>query len=138
LDHSRHPRNRGGLEHAHVVRRGKNPQCGDDVEVGIEFGGETLTAVHFRARACAICIASASMMTEVISGMIRTDACALAQRTRRWLNQDGGEEPSDLPPPLESLQAVRGYPARRRCLSLPWEALLDALAAAPAGDGQEI
>ncbi|MBV8362366.1 MAG: SUF system NifU family Fe-S cluster assembly protein [Deltaproteobacteria bacterium] len=138
MDHSRHPRNRGGLEHAHVIRRGKNPQCGDDVEVGIEFGGETLAAVRFRGRACAICIASASMMTEVLSGRNRADAYALAQRTRRWLNQNGGEEPSDLPPPLESLQAVRGYPARRRCLTLPWEALSDGLAAALARDGPAI
>jgi nitrogen fixation NifU-like protein len=100
--------------------------------VGIEFGGDMLTAVRFRGRACAICIASASMMTEVISGKSYADALALAQRTRLWLSHEGGEKPSALPPPLGSLQVVRGYQVRRRCLSLAWEALLDALAAAPA------
>jgi len=94
--------------------------------------------VRFRGRGCAICIASASMMTEVFSGMNRSQALGLAQRVKDWLGQDGGEQPPGLPQLLRSLEVVRAYPVRRRCLSLAWEALLEALTAAPAGDGKAI
>src|SRR3546814_8415534 len=62
LDHYRNPRNRGDLENTQIVRRGRNPLCGDEVDIGITIEDETLTRVRFRGRACSICIASASIM----------------------------------------------------------------------------
>lgn len=126
LDHFHHPRNKGDLSDAQSVARGSNPRCGDEIEVGIDGDGERLTRVRFRGRGCSVCIASASMMTEAVSGQPVTIARELATEMKAWFEQKGDhiEEPPDS---LEALSAVRAYPARRRCVLLSWEALTDAI-----------
>ncbi len=126
-DHYRSPRNRGDLHDADVVRRGSNPRCGDDVEVGVYFQGDILRQVRFRGRGCSVCIASASLMTEVVAGRSRGAAHQLAQEMKRWFSSGDGERVPDPPESLRSLSAVRDYPVRRRCVLLAWEALDDAL-----------
>ncbi|MGB7934839.1 MAG: aminotransferase class V-fold PLP-dependent enzyme [Gammaproteobacteria bacterium] len=88
--------------------------------------------VAFRGRGCAICIASASMMTEVPTGRRRGDAEKLSASFRDWFDS-AGNAPAP-PEPLPALTAVRGYPARRRCVLLAWEAL-NAILAEGSGSG---
>ena len=128
LDHFHHPRNKGDLAGADVVRRGSNPRCGDEIEVGIEVEAGRLSRVRFRGRGCSVCIASASLMTEAVTGHDAAEARAMADRMRGWFAADATEavEPS---PSLEPLSAVRAYPARRRCVLLSWVALTDAIEA---------
>lgn len=126
-DHYRHPRNCGDLGDADVVRRGTNPRCGDDVEVGIYYEGELLRQVRFRGRGCAVCIASASLMTEAVARKSRRAALQLAEEMTQWFSSGEGSQVPDPPESLRALSAVRGYPARRRCVLLAWEALDDAL-----------
>ena len=126
-DHYRHPRNYGDLGDADVVRRGTNPRCGDDVEVGIYYEGELLRQVRFRGRGCSVCIASASMMTEAVARKSRRAALQLAEEMKQWFGSGEGSQVPDPPESLRALSAVRGYPARRRCVLLAWEALDDAL-----------
>jgi nitrogen fixation NifU-like protein len=104
-----------------IVRRGSNPQRGDEIEVGIRYDGERLARVAFRGRGCAVCIASASMMTEVLTGRPRGDAANLSASFRDWFDPAGDAPPP--PEPLPALAAVRDYPARRRRVLLAWEAL---------------
>ena len=80
LDHFHHPRNKGDLAGADVVRRGSNPRCGDEIEVGIEVEAGRLSRVRFRGRGCSVCIASASLMTEAVTGRDAAEAQALAER----------------------------------------------------------
>lgn len=129
MDHYRKPRNYGDLSSTEVVARGANPRCGDEIEVGVAFDGEALKVVKFRGRGCSVCIASASMMTEAVSGRSRDAARALADEMSGWFaNGEGGNVP-DPPPALAALSAVREYPARKRCVLLAWEALRDVLGA---------
>lgn len=125
MDHYHHPRNRGDLGDAEVVRRGSNPRCGDEIEVGVNFDDGRLGKVMFRGRGCSICLASASMMTEVMSGRSKQEAHQLAEAMKAWFNADG-EKPAES---LQALEAVRSHSARKRCVLLAWEALDDALAA---------
>jgi len=127
LDHFRHPRNKGDLEGADIVCRGSNPRCGDEIEVGLFFQGSFIDKVKFRGRGCSICIASASMMTEVVSGRSTDEARQLCDSMQNWFGQSSGLEISEAPEELEALSAVREYPARRRCVLLSWEALSDAI-----------
>lgn len=128
LDHYRHPRNRADTADAEVVARGRNPRCGDDIEIGVDFDGEVLRRIRFRGRGCSICIASASMMTEAAAGCDRAGARELMSVVRRWF----GDEPAagdEAPESLRPLTPVRDMPARRRCVLLAWEALDEALGA---------
>lgn len=125
MDHYRHPRNRGELVNADVVRRGSNPRCGDDIEVAVNFANGTLGKVMFRGRGCSICLASASMMTEAVTGTTKQDAQELVDAMKAWFGDDGGSPTESV----QALEAVRSHAARKRCVLLAWEALAAALEA---------
>jgi nitrogen fixation NifU-like protein len=126
-EHYLRPRNCGDLHDADVIRRGSNPRCGDDVEVGIYLEGETVRQVRFRGRGCSVCIASASLMTEAVGGKSRDAARELVAEMKRWFSSGDGNQVPDPPQSLRALSAIQDYPARRRCVLLAWEALDDAL-----------
>ena len=127
LDHSRNPRNRHRPEHVDRQAEGHNPLCGDKVQVFVQADGEKLE-VAFEASGCAICVASASLMTEASSGLPETEVRRLAGQFESSLatGSDG------LPGELAALGGVSAYPARIRCATLPWRTLLAALDSAPA------
>jgi nitrogen fixation NifU-like protein len=126
LDHFKHPRNKGKLRTADLVQKGSNSLCGDDVEVGLFLQGEHLQQVRFRGRGCSVCLASSSIMTEVVSGMAMIEASRLCKDMQQWFGKDCNDQ-SEIMQGLEALAAVREHPARHRCVMLPWEALSDAL-----------
>jgi nitrogen fixation NifU-like protein len=67
LDHSRRPRNRRAIEGAHRAEQ-HNRMCGDRVVVYLRVEHDVIQDVSFEGSACAIAIASASLMTEAVSG----------------------------------------------------------------------
>ena len=68
LDHYRNPRNYGKLEHPDAHAEDSNPLCGDQLAIDLQVNGDTVTAVRFQGRGCAISQASASMLSEMIEG----------------------------------------------------------------------
>ncbi len=75
LDHYRNPRNYGELEDPTFSHVGENPMCGDEIRVDIELDDdrETIERVAFEGDGCAISQASASLLTEQLSGMTIED-----------------------------------------------------------------
>ena len=69
LEHSRHPRNFGPSDDANRNARGNNPLCGDRVTVHLKVTDGVIEDAKFEARGCAISLASASMMTEMLKGV---------------------------------------------------------------------
>ena len=83
VEHFRRPRNYGALPNATSDAEGVNPLCGDRVRVAVLMDAEGAIAVaRFTANACAICVASASLLTEHVRGMPRTDAAPLPGASR--------------------------------------------------------
>ena len=74
LEHFRRPRNQRSLERPTASREGYNPLCGDRVRIELEIEDGTISSVAFTANACAICTASASLLTERVSGASVDDA----------------------------------------------------------------
>lgn len=109
LEHFRRPRNQRSLERPSVTREGFNPLCGDRVRIELELDGATIRAAAFTANACAICTASASLLTERITGA--------SVESARQLSDD------------EVFAALGGdVPAGRRdCVTLPVHTLRRAL-----------
>ena len=79
LDHYKNPRNYGLLEPSDARAEGQNPLCGDEVSVSIRFGpdGETIEAVGFEGRGCAISQAATSMLTDIVRGRTASEVAAL-------------------------------------------------------------
>ncbi len=109
LEHFRRPRNRGRLAAPDAADEGVNPLCGDRVRIEVVLRGERIEQARFTADACAICIASASLLTERVAGMAVGDAAALDDDAA--VAQLGTEIP----------------PTRRSCAVLPLETLRRAL-----------
>ena len=68
LDHYKRPRNNGQLAGADSEAFDTNPLCGDEVRMRISVKGGKITDIKFEATACAICTASASMITDEVKG----------------------------------------------------------------------
>jgi len=68
LEHFRRPRNQRTLERPTVAREGYNPLCGDRVRIELEIKDAAIVTATFTANACAICTASASLLTERVRG----------------------------------------------------------------------
>jgi len=77
LEHFKHPRNRGSLEGANASEEGANPLCGDRIRVQLRVIDSVIADARFTADACALCIASASAMTEQVRGMSVDEAMRL-------------------------------------------------------------
>ena len=129
LDHSRHPRHFGALNpHTHMAE-GHNPLCGDRVKVFLQVdAGGHIKDVSFDGRGCAISVASASLMTELLQG--RT--IAQAERLMGgFLALVKGEDAKDLDESdrdhLQVMAGVSAFPMRVKCATLAWHAMKAAL-----------
>ena len=123
LDHNRKPRNYGTLAHASHQASGHNPLCGDHIEVTLHLGGECIDCIAFQGASCAICKASASMMTVAVKGKIRVDAETLIQE---FLAMVTGKLDLDSPNHIGRLAVFAGVcdlPTRVKCAILPWHTL---------------
>jgi nitrogen fixation NifU-like protein len=74
LEHFRRPRNQRVLEHPSAAHEGYNPLCGDRVRIELYIENGTISSAAFTANACAICTASASLLTERITGLAVAEA----------------------------------------------------------------
>jgi nitrogen fixation NifU-like protein len=126
LDHNRHPRNFGRLDPHDAEAKGHNPLCGDRLSLTLLRDGDRVTDVRFEGNGCAISMASASMMTEAVKGLARSEIDALFGRVHALLTTQGASG-ADLGK-LAALSGVREFPARVKCASLCWHTLNAALA----------
>ncbi len=126
LDHKRSPRHFGKLPQPTHRARGTNPQCGDDISVELQIEDDRVRDIRFTGQGCAICIASASMMSEAVHGHEVEFARRLQQRFRAVITGQLEPEAAQLGK-LVSLSGVRRYPRRIKCALLGWHALMHAL-----------
>lgn len=66
LDHFRRPRNYGALTAPDVSHESFNPLCGDRIRIELKIENESVKEIRFRGDGCAISIAAASLLTELI------------------------------------------------------------------------
>jgi nitrogen fixation protein NifU and related proteins len=125
LDHARHPRHFGRLATATHEAEGINPLCGDKLHLFLEVGDDgTVRDASFEGSGCAISLASASLLTETVIGLDRSDALERRSAMTQALRGESG--PSELGK-LQALLGVREFPSRVKCATLAWHALAGAL-----------
>lgn len=127
LDHNKKPRNYGTLDKATHHAVGHNPLCGDHLDIELNLDGERIDSIAFHGESCAICKASASMMTTVVKGKTRSDATTLIKEFRDMatgtLDINGDHHLGRL----TVFAGVRDLPTRVKCAILPWHTLHAAL-----------
>ena len=128
LDHSKRPRNFGPLADATVTVKGDNPSCGDEVELALKLTPEKVEDVKFTGHGCAICMASASMMTIKIKNKPRDEVTRLLAGFHDMLTAANPGSPMPELGDLQVLGAVRRFPQRVKCATLSWRALEQAFA----------
>jgi nitrogen fixation NifU-like protein len=94
LDHNRKPRNFGTLENPSHHADGHNPLCGDHITVALELADGRIDRIAFQGESCAICKASASMMTVAVKGKALDEAQTLI---RAFLDMATGKLDLDAP-----------------------------------------
>jgi nitrogen fixation NifU-like protein len=128
LDHNRKPRNWGTLADATHKAEGLNPLCGDHLYLSLKLKDDAVEALGFEGESCAICKASASMMTTAVKGKSRGDAEQMVQEFRDMAT--GKLDPEARTHHLGRLTVfagVRDLPTRVKCAILPWHTLHAAL-----------
>ena len=133
LDHSRHPRHFGALKSANRSAEGFNPLCGDRVKIYLAVDDKNRIAdVAFEGKGCAISVASASLMTEMLKGSSVAEAEELMGGFLHLVKGEGAKNLSaDDREQLEVMAGVSGFPMRIKCATLAWHAMKAAL------DGQQ-
>lgn len=109
LDHAKHPRNCGCLEHANCHGDAKNPTCGDSLSMSIFTEDGVISDIRFQGAGCAISQASASLLTESVKGKPVEAALSLT------------------PDDILALLGVELSPNRLKCALLSLETLKAAL-----------
>lgn len=126
LDHFRSPRGRKALDRVDLTRLGHNPVCGDRLSMSLKVTDDKIEDVAVETKGCAISIASASMMAELLPGLTKEQARHLAESFRAMMH--GQPIPGDLEiGDLDALEGVKNFPVRVKCALLGWMTLLDAL-----------
>jgi nitrogen fixation NifU-like protein len=128
VDHNRSPRNFRALEPPRREADGHNPLCGDKLRVYLRMDGDTIREIAFEGSGCAISVASASLMTEALTGKTEAQAMELFDRMHALLTEDSPDEGDPIAlGKLAALSGVREYPTRVKCASLCWHTMKSAL-----------
>lgn len=126
LDHYRSPRNARKLSDAEAMIDEENPTCGDHIKLTAKAAGGRVEDVTIDCSGCAICTASASIMTEMVKGRPVAEARGLIAKFTGFMRGEGrmtDEEMGDL----VALRGVTRYPLRIKCATMGWHALEAAL-----------
>jgi nitrogen fixation NifU-like protein len=145
LDHGKRPRNRRALAQPSCHAHGKNPLCGDEFEVELLLDASgRIEDIAFHGQGCAISVASASIMTELLKGKSQADAEVMFNSFHHVCTEDAATLDASLAEDeqtyLTVLSGVRQFPVRVKCATLAWHTMRAALAGMAAvsseNDGQ--
>ena len=133
LDHGKNPRNFRQPEDANCEARGNNPLCGDQLTVYLKVDeGRLIRDAAFEGRGCAISMASASMMTQIVCGKTVSQVQSLFDKFHKLCTGEMEEFPEDeFTDDMEKLRVmsgVRQFPMRVKWATLSWHTMNAAVA----------
>ena len=109
--------------HTHEAK-GDNPLCGDQISIQLIMKEDKVSDVKFTGSGCAISTASASILTEEIKGKSKKEIEKLFNGFHNLVT--GNDENTNLGK-LSIFEGVKKYPARVKCATLSWHALMAAI-----------
>ena len=132
LEHGKNPRNLGKVHEFNKDAKGHNPLCGDNVHVYLKLNGQKIVEdISFEGSGCAISMASASIMTDLIKGKNEHEAKEIVEDFLGMIkeNPDLKSEylKDDEKTKLMCLSGVKQYPMRVKCATLSWHTFTSAM-----------
>ena len=132
LDHGKNPRNLRKTENFNKDAKGHNPLCGDKVHIFLKLNdNKKLEDISFEGQGCAISMASASIMTDLLKGKEEKEVKEIVNdflemiKEKNQLNNKILHE--DEKTKLMCLSGVKQYPMRVKCATLSWHTLTSAI-----------
>ena len=132
LDHGKNPRNLRKTENFNKDAKGHNPLCGDKVHVYLKLDEDKkVQDISFEGQGCAISMASASIMTDLVKGKEEQEVKEIVKdflemiKEKDKLNNKILEENEKTK--LMCLSGVKKYPMRVKCATLSWHTLTSAI-----------
>ena len=132
LDHGKNPRNKGQCDKFNREAKGHNPLCGDKVQIFLRLDeNEKVDDISFEGEGCAISLASASILTDIIKGkdfnvakkIIVDFLDMIKNETKITINSLSEDQKTTI----MSLSGVKQFPMRVKCATMAWHTLNTAL-----------
>ena len=132
LEHGKNPRNLRKAEDFNKDAKGNNPLCGDNVHVYLKLNGQRIVEdASFEGSGCAISMASASIMTDLIKGKNEHEAKEIVEDFLNMIKENPKLKSEyldeDEKTKLMCLSGVKQYPMRVKCATLAWHTLKAAI-----------
>ena len=131
LEHGKNPRNLGKTENFNKDAKGNNPLCGDNVHVYLKLNDQRkVEDISFEGSGCAISMASASIMTDLMKGKSDNEAKEIIEDFLGMIKEKPELKTNilkeDDKTKLMCLSGVKQYPMRVKCATLSWHTLVSA------------
>ena len=132
LEHGKNPRNLRKTDNFNKDAKGNNPLCGDNVHIYLKLDEKKkVEDISFEGSGCAISMASASIMTDLIKGKeepevkeIVSDFLGMIKENPELKSKNLKEDEKTK---LMCLSGVKQYPMRVKCATLSWHTLISAI-----------
>ena len=132
LEHGKNPRNLRKTDNFNKDAKGYNPLCGDKVHVYLKLDEKKkIEDASFEGNGCAISMASASIMTDLVRGKeakevkeIVNDFLGMIKENPELKSKNLKDEEKTK---LMCLSGVKQYPMRVKCATLSWHTLTSAI-----------
>ena len=132
LDHGKNPRNLRKTENFNKDAKGHNPLCGDKVHIFLKLNdNKKLEDISFEGQGCAISMASASIMTDLLKGKEEKEVKEIVTDFLEMIKEKDEIKTNllkdDEKTKLMFLSGVKQYPMRVKCATLSWHTLTSAI-----------
>ena len=132
LDHGKNPRNLRKTENFNKEATGYNPLCGDKVHIYLKLNeNKKVEDISFEGSGCAISMASASIMTDLIRGRKENEVKDIVKDFLYMIKEkpelSSKNLKDDEKTKLMCLSGVKQYPMRVKCATLSWHTLVSAM-----------
>ena len=132
LDHGKNPRNLRKTDNFNKDAKGHNPLCGDKVHIYLKLNeNKKVEDISFEGEGCAISMASASIMTDLLRGKEENDVKEIVNDFLEMIKEKDEIKTNllkeDEKTKLMCLSGVKQYPMRVKCATLSWHTLTSAI-----------
>ncbi len=123
MDHYKNPYNKVDNDvDGYLKREALNPSCGDHITVYVKYEDDVVIDIKFKGTGCSICCASASVMTNELMNLSKSEVIAKVEKFNNIIHNADESNLSDFED-AQAFVGIKSFPARFKCAYLSWDTL---------------